>query len=147
MYFSKRLTPLRPGGHKSAPRLLIAKFLIPKSIFKNFYLSLKSYFLILKTMHEKKIFRFLKFFHSIFVVDTDDFSKKFFFRPNSFCRRFRQFWTRWAKKIFWNFCSTFWRFFDKMSSTKSKVFYMRVLFLSHWSFCAQNLLKRFSYNE
>ena len=138
------LTLARQGRHVVAFWPLSSKFLIPKSIFKNFYLSLKSYFLILKTMHEKKIFDFWNFFLVFFVVDTDDFSKNFFFRPNSFCRRFRQFWTRWAKKIFWDFCSTFWRFFDKMSSTESKDFYMRVLSISHWSFCAQNQLKRFS---
>ena len=76
-----RLTLARQGRHVVAFWPLSSKFRIPKSIFKNFYLSLKSYFLILKTMHEKKIFRFLKFFHSIFVVDTDDFSKKKFFSP------------------------------------------------------------------
>ena len=75
------------------------------------------------------------------------FWKKFFFAQTHFADVLDDSEHDERKKNFlnfWNFCSTLWRFFDKMSSTDSKDFYMSGLSISRWSFSAQNQLKRMS---
>lgn len=74
---------------------------------------------------QKKIFSIFRIFSKYFGPSTHRrFFEKFFFRSNSFSRRFRAFWTWCAKKKFFDF----WKFFQVFFSSTLTIFWKNFFF-------------------